>query len=85
MTILLPHFLFNMGKIMTPKFIYLPCNSRARWDYESDMGYRCETCFAMVGSIGQPQTCVDKANKYKMYEKLGGEKWNYETGKTEYE
>lgn len=68
---------------MTPQFIYLPCNSRARWDSESDMGYRCESCFAMVGSIGQPRQCVEESNKYKVFEHLGGGKWNYETGKVD--
>lgn len=64
-----------------PKIIYSPCGNEAVWDYESDMGYRCTTCFAMIGSIGQPKSCQDEANKYKMLEILGSKGWDYERGK----
>lgn len=69
---------------MTPQFIYLPCNARARWDSESEMGYRCETCFAMLGSIGQPKQCQEETKKMKVFEQLGGGKWDYEKGKVIY-
>lgn len=65
---------------MTPQFIYSPCGSRARWDTESKMGYRCESCFAMLGSIGQPQHCQEAAQMYKNLETLGGKGWDYERG-----
>jgi len=65
---------------MTPKLIYLPCGSSARWDSESDMGYRCTSCFAMVGSIGQSKYCADLSMEYKISEKMGGPKWDYERG-----
>ena len=65
---------------MTPKFIYLPCGGTARWDSASDMGYRCMSCFAMVGSIGQSRHCQDVANEYKIAEKLGGKGWDYSLG-----
>lgn len=61
--------------------IYLPCGARAFFDEASGLGYRCERCFAMVGSIGQPQHCVTAANEYKMLESLGGKGWDYRTGK----
>jgi hypothetical protein len=44
------------------------------------MGYRCESCFAMVGSIGQSRHCQDVANEYKIAEKLGGKGWDYSLG-----
>ena len=65
---------------MTPKFIYLPCGGRARWDSESDMGYRCESCFAMVGSIGQSRHCQEESQKWKILKVLGGKGWDYERG-----
>jgi hypothetical protein len=65
---------------MTPKLIYLPCGSSARWDSESDMGYRCTSCFAMVGSIGQPKQCVDMSTEYNISEKMGGPGWDYTRG-----
>jgi hypothetical protein len=68
---------------MSPKFIISPCGNVARWDSESDMGYRCMTCFAMVGSIGQPRQCQEIAEMYKMMEILGGQGWDYENGKVE--
>ena len=67
---------------MTPSDIRLPCNATAIWDSPSDMGYRCTTCYAMVGSIGQPRSCVDEADKYKMMEILGGKGWDYTKGKS---
>ena len=66
---------------MTLSSIKLPCGSTAIWDSPSDMGYRCTSCYAMVGSIGQPKSCVDEANLYKMMEVLGAKGWDYATGK----
>lgn len=66
---------------MTPSVIFLPCGGRARWDFDSDMGYRCEDCFAMLGSIGQPQRCQEESQKWKTLEALGGQGWDYKTGK----
>lgn len=60
--------------------IHLPCGSRANFDVESGIGYRCETCFAIVGSIGQPQRCVNESRKYEVLEQLGGKGWDYENG-----
>lgn len=62
------------------RIIYLPCGNRARWDRESEMGYRCMSCFAMVGSIGQPQHCVDEATKWKNLERMDGQGWDYING-----
>jgi hypothetical protein len=65
---------------MTPSVIFVPCGSTARWDFDSDMGYRCESCFAMLGSIGQPDHCKEEADKWKNLEALGGRGWNYAKG-----
>lgn len=66
---------------MTPSRIFIPCGSIARWDAESGMGYRCESCFAMLGSIRQPDHCKEQSQKWKNIEAMGGKGWDYSTGK----
>ena len=61
--------------------IFLPCNAVAEFDIPSEMGYRCTSCFAMVGSIGQPRQCVEASEKWKNIEAMGGQGWDYRTGK----
>ena len=60
--------------------ILLPCVAVAYFDHESEMGYRCSTCFAMVGSIGQPDECQKEMEKYKTLEAIGGKGWDYDLG-----
>lgn len=59
--------------------MFLPCGGTAYFDESSGISYRCE-CGAVVGSIGQPRSCVEEAKKYKVLEALGGKGWNYKTG-----
>jgi hypothetical protein len=59
-----------------PKMI-LPCGGVAYFDESSGISYRCTHCGAVVGSIGQPQSCKDEALKWEVLEKLGGKKWEY--------
>ena len=66
---------------MDDKIIYMPCGSEAYWDSASDMGYRCQSCFAMIGSIGQPRECKEESEKYATLERLGGMGWDFETGR----
>ena len=66
--------------IPVPQRIYLPCNAVAEFDIPSEMGYRCTSCFAMVGSIGQPRQCVNEVEKWKALEALGGQGWDYKKG-----
>lgn len=61
--------------------IFLPCGSRARFD--GDFSYRCENCFAVVGSIGQPDRCKAEADKWYNLKALGGRGWDYERGRQE--
>ena len=71
---------------MNPKFIFLPCGGTAAWDSDSDMGYRCMDCFAVVGSIGQADRCKTAAEKYREMKILGvAGGWNYRTGKEIFE
>ena len=60
--------------------IYMPCGSVAEFDYESGISYRCTTCFAVIGSIGQPKVCKDEETKYENWEKIGGKGWDYKKG-----
>jgi hypothetical protein len=62
--------------------MYLPCGGTAYFDVDSGISYRCDTCNAVVGSIGMPGSCKDEAQKYDNWEKLGGKGWNYDTGTT---
>lgn len=59
------------------KGINLPCGGQAVFDEGSGIGYRCTHCFAMVGSIGQPRSCKEEAEKYEAFKALGGKGWDY--------
>ena len=60
--------------------MHLPCGGAAYFDEDSGISFRCELCGAVVGSIGQPQSCKDEAAKYDNWAKLGGKGWNYNKG-----
>jgi hypothetical protein len=62
------------------KPIHLPCGSTAYFDHDSGISYRCESCFAVVGSVGQPRSCKEEAQKYEAWEELGGKGWDYDKG-----
>ena len=63
----------------TVKPMYLPCGGTAYFDESSGISYRCE-CGAVVGSIGQPQSCKEEAEKYEAWARLGGRGWDYLKG-----
>lgn len=63
--------------------IYMPCGGRAVFDESSGISYRCEDCWAVVGSIGQPQHCKDEAKKWDSWKALGGQGWDYVEGRPE--
>jgi hypothetical protein len=61
--------------------IHLPCGASATFCYEAGFGHRCNNCWAVVGSIGQPRECVEATNKYKVLKMLGSNVvWDYEKG-----
>lgn len=66
---------YGLGKPM-----YLPCGGVAYFDPDSGISYRCETCFAVVGSVGQPRSCKEEAQKYDAWKELGGQGWDYNKG-----
>jgi hypothetical protein len=60
--------------------MYLPCGGVAEFDESSGISYRCLDCMAVVGSVGQPQSCQEEARKYDVWKELGGQGWDYNTG-----
>jgi hypothetical protein len=58
----------------------LPCGGTAFFDQDSGISYRCWDCMAVVGSIGQPQSCKDAVQKYDNWQRLGGKGWDYFEG-----
>ena len=56
---------------------HLPCGGVAHFDTQSGCSYRCETCFATVGSVGMPRECRKEMDKWELIEKLGGKGWDY--------
>jgi hypothetical protein len=66
---------YGLGKPM-----YLPCGGVAYFDQDSGISYRCETCFAVVGSMGQPRSCREEVKKYDAWKELGGQGWDYDKG-----
>jgi hypothetical protein len=69
-----------MSEVTMPNRIALACGATACFDHESGISYRCMNCFAVLGSIGMPQRCKDAEQKYKNWEALGGEGWDYFKG-----
>lgn len=62
----------------------LPCGGIAYFDEDSGISYRCELCGAVVGSIGQPQSCKDEMTKWDNWVALGGKGWDYNLEPEEY-
>lgn len=61
--------------------IHLPCGSRAH--YDGDFSYRCDNCFAVVGSVGEPDRCKEESAKWETLKALGGKGWDCERGTQE--
>jgi hypothetical protein len=62
--------------------MHLPCGGVAEFDHSSGISYRCEMCNAVVGSMGQPRSCREEADKWEAYESAGMWKWDYNTGES---
>lgn len=37
----------------------LPCGGTPQFDHGSGHAYRCDNCFAVIGSIGMPKSCKE--------------------------
>ena len=61
----------------------LPCGGVAWLDPDSSSyGFRCDSCFAVVGSIGMPRDCKTEMDKWEVQKTLGGRGWNYQQGES---
>ena len=59
-------------------WMHLPCGSMAYYDEESTChSYRCNSCDAVVGSVGMPKHCKEEADKWETQKALGGAGWDY--------
>lgn len=43
----------------------MPCGGTPHFDHGSGYAYRCDTCFAVLGSIGQSNRCKEINKDYK--------------------
>lgn len=48
-----------MGSEPAYKLDEMPCGGTPIYDASSGIGYFCDTCYAVIGSIGQPRRCVE--------------------------
>jgi hypothetical protein len=54
--------------------VILLCGSMASFDHSSGISYRCNTCFAVVHSIGMPKQCKELYDMEEVVNKLKGKK-----------
>ena len=54
--------------------IELLCGATASFDHSSGISYRCNTCLAVVGSMGMPRECKKLYDMEKVVRKLKGKK-----------
>lgn len=47
------------GTLVPAALDRMNCGGVPVFDRESGMSYRCDKCWAVIGSIGQPQSCKD--------------------------
>ena len=59
------------------KPIYMPCGGTAYFDHSSGISYRCDTCFAVLGSIGMPQECREIYRKMELLDVIAGKKQEF--------
>jgi len=52
--------------------VELLCGNLAYFDEDSGIAYRCETCGAVVGSVGMPRLCKELYEKEKVWNILKG-------------
>lgn len=50
--------------------IATPCGATAYFDIGSGIGYRCEECMAIIGSMGMPRECKDLMEMDEIVDKL---------------
>ena len=45
------------GAMVEARLPTMPCGGTPLFDRDSGCAYRCDTCLAVIGSIGQPERC----------------------------
>jgi hypothetical protein len=45
------------GTVVPNKLPQMSCGGIPEWDFPSECYYRCDTCGAVIGSIGQSMNC----------------------------
>ena len=65
---------FPNHDILDYQDIELLCGNMASFDHSSGISYRCNTCFAVVGSIGMPRECKELYDMEEVINKLKGRK-----------
>ena len=64
--------MWNQTPVDYSEPIKLLCGNDAYFDHGSGIGYRCEACMAMVGSIGMPRSCKALYEQEEVINKLKG-------------
>jgi hypothetical protein len=54
--------------------IHMPCGGTAYFDESSGISYRCDTCMAVLGSIGMPETCRQIYRDMELLDVIAGRK-----------
>ena len=64
------------GSRVPLKLERMACGGTPMFDVDSGYAYRCDVCFAVIGSIGQSQNCKDinndEENRKREWEMLSG-------------
>lgn len=47
------------GTVVADALPTMACGGTPLFDVDSGISYRCDTCFAVIGSIGQSSRCVE--------------------------
>jgi len=55
-----------------PEYADAPCGNIAYFDEGSGIGYRCESCNAIIGSVGMPRACKALMDMEEVVNKLKG-------------
>jgi hypothetical protein len=51
------------GSYAPDKLPALPCGGIPYFDNDSGYAYRCDSCMAVIGSVGMPKDCKDAYDK----------------------
>ncbi len=47
------------GSLVPDTLEAMACGGTPVFDVSSGIGYRCDACFAVIGSVGQSKRCID--------------------------